>query len=147
LTQYGPGFGKVVRKINQDPSQSDSPRNNLIAELQRQYGSLSNLRAGDGDLFEVLKNQSLIGVYEADPRAQMAGAERSPDINRINHFLPDSIKGAYTAAGAQQQRNAANTVNGNMFKPSPTNMSTVGGTAHDMHKTRNHTHTASMAQM
>ena len=124
MTQYGPGFNKGARKLNQEAYQTDSPRDHLIAELQKQYGSLSNLKTGD-DLFEVLKNQSLIGVYEADPRAQLAGAERSPDINRINHFLPDSIKGAGVP-------NQTRTINGNMFRPSPTNMSTIGGTAHEL---------------
>ena len=138
-TQYGPGFGKLARKHNHDGFISDSPRDqaHTIAELQRHYGSLSNFQAGD-ELFEVLKNQSLVGIYEADPRAALAGAERSPDINRINHFLPDSIKGASTTQNGFKGTN--------VFRPSPTNMGTVGGTSHETQKTRNNIHTASLSQ-
>jgi hypothetical protein len=69
-----------MRKEN---SFGDSPRE----MKQGGNGSSSNLRAAGNDpFFDFQNNPSLVGIYE--------DGKHSPEISRINHFLPDSIKGA-----------------------------------------------------
>ncbi len=78
--------------MRKDNSFSDSPRNDP-KQGGIETASNSNMRGAgttvSDQFFDFNNTGSLVGVYE--------DGKHSPEVSRINHFLPDSIKGAMTS--------------------------------------------------
>jgi len=121
--------------MRKDNSFADSPRNDQNSQSKHGgNGSASNLRGAgttiSDQFFDFNHTASLVGIYE--------DGKHSPEVSRINHFLPDNIKGVMTSPNTQASYYR---IGQNNFRGAPFNVNTVGGAPHETAtagKSRNH---------